>query len=70
MAFDQSQLACDLTMSNAKRHNLDSRITVYREKITKDSKLDQVEGSLDLIVSNPPYVPNTDLVRVEPEIKL
>lgn len=57
-------------MSNAKRHNLDSRITVFREKITKDSKVDQVEGSLDLIVSNPPYVPNTDLVRVEPEIKL
>lgn len=71
MAIDQSQLACNLTLSNAKRHQLDTRLTVFREKCTKETLLTgQLDGSVDLIVSNPPYVPNEDLLLVQPEIKL
>lgn len=71
MAIDQSEMACDLTRANAERHELDTRLSVHRQKLTRDStNLDMVEGSLDLIVSNPPYVPNKDLKLVEPEIKL
>lgn len=70
MAIDQSEMACELTRVNASRHELDTRLTVYREKLVRDSMLDMIDGSLDLIVSNPPYVPNKYLTRLEPEIKL
>lgn len=69
-AVDQSQLACDLTIINAKRHELDTRLTVINAKLTRETQLEQFDGSLDLIVSNPPYVPNRDLKYLEPEIKM
>lgn len=70
MAIDQSQMACDLTSENAKRLQLESRIQVIRHKLTEKSHFSEFENGLDLIVSNPPYVPNRDLLDLEPEIKL
>lgn len=70
VAIDQSQMACDLTSENAKRLQLENRIQVIRHKLTEESQLSELENSLDLIVSNPPYVPNRDLLNLEPEIKL
>lgn len=69
-AIDQSQLACNLAIENAKRHTFDNRIQIIRHKLTEESVLDEIEDGLDLIVSNPPYVPNRDLLELEPEIKL
>lgn len=69
-AIDQSQMACDLTMENAKRLQLQNRIQVIRHKLTDKSRLDEIEDGLDLIVSNPPYVPNRDIPDLEDEIKL
>lgn len=69
-AIDQSQLACELTVENAKRHKFENRLQVIRHKLSEDSALDEIEDGLDLIVSNPPYVPNRDLLELEPEIKL
>lgn len=69
-AIDQSQLACNLTMDNAKSHTFENRIQIIRHKLSEESVLDEIEDGLDLIVSNPPYVPNKDLLELEPEIKL
>lgn len=57
-------------MANALALDLASRIRVIRHKLTADSQLDEVEGQLDLIVSNPPYVLRKDLKNLEPEISL
>lgn len=70
MAIDQSQLACNLTMDNARTHKFDNRIQVIRHKLSDESSLEEIENGLDLIVSNPPYVPNKDLPELAPEIKL
>lgn len=69
-AIDQSQLACNLAIENAKRHGFENRIQVLRHKLSEESVLDEVEDGLDLIVSNPPYVPNGALPELDPEIKL
>lgn len=41
-----------------------------RHKLSEESVLAEIDDGLDLIVSNPPYVPNRDLLELEPEIKL
>lgn len=70
VAVDQSKQACELTMTNALALDLSARLRVLRHKLTIDSQLDEVEGQLDLIVSNPPYVLRDDLKSLEPEISL
>jgi len=69
-AIDQSQIACELTMENARTHKFENRIQVIRHKLTEESILDEIDDGLDLIVSNPPYVPNGDILELQPEIKL
>lgn len=49
---------------------LNDRIKIYKHKLTDNSKLVEVEGKLDLIVSNPPYVFKSDLRTLAPEIQL
>lgn len=63
-------MACKLTLENAVRHDLNSRIKIYKHKLTEESDLPEVEGKLDLIVSNPPYVLTKDLKKLQPEISL
>lgn len=79
VAIDQSEMACQLTLSNAQRHQLDGRLTVRKEKLTRQTVANgdglgvgQVDGDeeLDLIVSNPPYVPNAQLRGLQPEVKM
>lgn len=49
---------------------LHDRIQIYKHKLSNDSELPVVEGKLDLIVSNPPYVPTHKLKALAPEISL
>lgn len=49
---------------------LDDRIYILNHKLTEESQLLEVEGKLDLIISNPPYVPTNDLKSLAPEIFL
>lgn len=70
IAIDQSEYACNLTMENAKNLALSDRISVIKHKLTNDSELPSIQGKLDLIVSNPPYVLTNDLKKLQPEISL
>lgn len=70
IAVDQSKYACDLTLENAINLKLNDRIKVLQHKLTDESEIPEVEGKLDLIVSNPPYVPTNDLKTLAPEISL
>lgn len=69
--MDQSKLAIDLALTNAKTLKLDDRIEFIQEKINNENQLKNVEDDeFDFIVSNPPYVKSSDILELAPEIKL
>lgn len=69
VAIDLSAEALDVAGRNARTHAA-NRLTLVRSNL-----LDAVAGPIDLIVSNPPYVPSgvrlsPDIVRFEPPLAL
>lgn len=70
VAIDQSELACKLTRENATNLKLIDRMRIFKHKLSDASELPGIEGSFDLIVSNPPYVLTKDLAELDPEISL
>lgn len=70
LATDVSAAALGVASRNAVRHEVDRRVTFVRGDL-----LEPVQGPVDLVVSNPPYVPSgvelsPDIVRFEPPIAL
>ena len=70
LATDISAAALAVAARNATRHQVDRRVTFVRGDL-----LDPVQGPVDVIVSNPPYVPSgvelsPDIVRFEPSVAL
>jgi len=62
--------ALAVAATNASRHGVDRRVTFVRGDL-----LEPVQGPVDVIVSNPPYVPagvelSPDIVRFEPSVAL
>ncbi|MDQ3487651.1 MAG: peptide chain release factor N(5)-glutamine methyltransferase [Acidobacteriota bacterium] len=71
-AVDVSPAALDVARRNAARHGVDDRVTLHQGDM-----LQGVTGHFDLIVSNPPYVPEgnatfmqEDVIRYEPYLAL
>ncbi len=63
VATDVSADALAVTRRNAVRHQVDHRIALVRTDLLTD-----VPGTFDLIVSNPPYVPELDRESLPPEV--
>lgn len=63
LATDSSEAALDIAGRNCSRHNVTSRVSLIRTNL-----LDGVVEQADLIVSNPPYVPQTDAPQLQPEV--
>lgn len=72
VAIDQSKTACELSMENAQNLGLSDRIKIFRHKLENDTLPEEIasHGPFDIIVSNPPYVPTKDILKLEPEIYL
>jgi len=62
IATDISADALDVARMNAARHGVLDRITLHRGDLYEG-----IDGRFDLIVSNPPYVPEGDLVGMPRE---
>ena len=62
--IDLSQGALEVAQGNAARHGLEARATFIQS-----NWWDSVEGAYDLIISNPPYIPNQDIANLAPEVK-
>ena len=56
----------DAAFSYAQRNLADSGVTLIQGDVTDPEILAELNGSVDLIVTNPPYVPETD--DLEPEV--
>ena len=70
IATDISTAALAVATRNARRHAVDARLTLLRGDL-----LDALRGPVDVIVSNPPYVPSNvqlapEIVNFEPEVAL
>lgn len=59
-----------MTLENATSLSLQNRIKIIKHKLESDSELLEIEGKLDLIVSNPPYIPTEDIKTLPDEISL
>jgi release factor glutamine methyltransferase len=64
IATDISAAALAVARRNAAGHGVDRRIAWVRT-----SCLDGVRAALDVIVANPPYVPDGDLAGLPPEVR-
>jgi release factor glutamine methyltransferase len=64
IASDVSKHALDVARRNAARHNVADRITFI-----ETSFLDGIEEGVDIIVSNPPYVPSVSKRGLTPEVR-
>jgi len=64
IASDVSTHALEVARRNAARHNVGDRIT-----FVETSFLDGIEEGVDIIVSNPPYVPSVSKRGLTPEVR-
>jgi release factor glutamine methyltransferase len=67
-AVDVSPQALEIASLNAKKYEVDLRIHFLRWDLMKDS-WNQRPEKFDLIVSNPPYIPSTEIETLAPELK-
>lgn len=66
LAVDISPDALELARKNAAQHQLNTRITFY---LGDGFSALPAETKLDLIVSNPPYIPSAEIATLDPEVK-
>ena len=64
IATDLSKHALDVARRNAERHSVEGRITFL-----ETSFLDGIDPGVDLVVSNPPYVPSLSEPGLSPEVR-
>ena len=62
VGVDVSQQALQVAAKNAMAHNV-------RIEWIQSNLFDNVEGSFDIVVSNPPYIPSSDIEELMPEVK-
>jgi len=61
-ATDLSERALQIARENAERHEVEGRITFVKADLF-------VDGSFDLVISNPPYVSTAEMAELPPEVK-
>jgi release factor glutamine methyltransferase len=64
VAVDVSADALDVAHTNAKKHGVDDRI-----EFVQDNWFDNVDGVFDIITSNPPYIPASDIPTLSVEVQ-
>ncbi|UFJ40192.1 peptide chain release factor N(5)-glutamine methyltransferase [Brevibacillus humidisoli] len=64
--IDLSQAALAIAMENAERLHLSSRLRFLQGDLVQP--LLAADEQVDLLVSNPPYIPSADVERLDPEV--
>jgi release factor glutamine methyltransferase len=64
IAIDVSRAALAVARRNADRHGVAGRVAFVHGAL-----LDAVAAPIDLVVSNPPYVPTADMAHLPPEVR-
>ena len=70
IATDLSGPALNVARQNAIRLGVSERITWLEGDLLGPLEEQELEGQVDVIVSNPPYIPELDWATLQPEVKL
>lgn len=70
IATDLSSPSLDVAMQNAIRHAVCERITWLEGDLLGALAGQELEGQVDVIVSNPPYIAEADWATLQPEVRL
>jgi release factor glutamine methyltransferase len=65
IAVDVSELAIEVALRNASMHGVDGRLALVRSDVYSEISPER----FDLIVSNPPYVPESEIAGLQPEVR-
>jgi len=68
-AVDSSEAALEVARRNAARHGVAERIEFLRGNLAEPLARVLSPGGLDLLLSNPPYVSESELAALEPEVR-
>ena len=69
VAVDSDAAALEVARGNALRHGVTERITFLRGDLFEPLAGRRWERGFDVILSNPPYVPEADWAALEPEVR-
>lgn len=64
LAVDVSHKALQVAAQNVRKHKLDERVHLLQSNLWEE-----VSGTFDLIISNPPYIPTENLAALSAEVK-
>ena len=70
IATDLSNPSLDVARQNATRHAVCERITWLEGDLLGPLAEQELEGQVDVIVSNPPYIAEADWATLQPEVRL
>ncbi len=70
IATDLSNLSLNVARQNAVRHAVGERITWLEGDLLGALAGHKLEGQIDVIVSNPPYIAEADWATLQPEVQL
>lgn len=68
-AVDLDEKALKVTEKNILRHNLNDRVVLCKGDMLEAIKALQLEEKVDIIVSNPPYIPSEDIEELQVEVR-
>jgi release factor glutamine methyltransferase len=69
LAVDVSKAALAVAARNVSKYGLATRIRLVQAKSLSSPALTRLRGRLDLLISNPPYVPTQRLTRLEKNVQ-
>jgi len=70
IATDLSSRSLDVARQNAVRHSAEERIIWLEGNLLGALAGQRLEGQVDVIVSNPPYIAEADWATLQPEVRL
>ena len=70
IATDLSKPSLDVAKQNALRHEVCERITWFEGDLLRPLAAKGLEGRIDVIVSNPPYIAEAEWATLQPEVRL
>jgi release factor glutamine methyltransferase len=69
IATDISNASLKVARQNARRHGVENRITWLEGDMLKPLAQKELDGCIDVVVANPPYITEADWIDLQPEVR-